>query len=196
MSRQIATALFLHIAVASNLLGCTDQQTRSLEIGAYTFVVPREHVVQGSIPWLPSQQRKGLMLRLRPKETSVKEILVLLQSSDDYCAGNRLSNGTQTSGACQRALASINNLHDRTQSRLVRDGDHTQWQYTTEDGTVIASCYAVGHPANGNCTSINNYKKLIVSSTYVEDQRFSGLDVAILVNRQLAEWDNTDLRDR
>jgi len=148
--------------------GCNGNGGKTVEIDGHIFHVPKEHLVQGTIPWLPASQSEGLKFVINPGAQLKEQMIVTIDSTATTCHPKSPPASSQLASACSAALqggAGENVAQNFLLEKVHRDGDPTQWEYRLKDkGTVIASCYALSDNGEaGLCTSLGHYRGLVYS---------------------------------
>ena len=148
--------------------GCNGNGGRTVEIDGHVFHVPKEHLVQGTIPWLPASQSEGLKFVINPGAQLKEQMIVTIESTATTCHPKSPPASSQLASACSAASQgddSGNAAQNFVLEKVHRDGDPTQWEYRLKDeGTVIASCYALSDNGEaGLCTSLGHYRGLVYS---------------------------------
>lgn len=148
--------------------GCNGNGGKTVEIDGHIFHVPKEHLVQGTIPWLPASQSEGVKFVINPGAQLKEQMIVTIESTATTCHPKSPPASSQLASACSTASqggSSENVAQNFVLEKVHRDGDPTQWEYRLKDeGTVIASCYALSDNGEaGLCTSLGHYRGLVYS---------------------------------
>ena len=153
--------------ISMTVSGCGRDGLTVVSVDGYVFHVPKAHLVQGTIPWLPASQSDGLTFIVNPEAPLEQQISVGIESNAKTCHPTTPPASNQLASAC--AAASRNGEEVEAQNfdleKVHRDGDPTQWEYRLKgQGTVVASCSALSDDGEaGLCTSLGHYKDLIYS---------------------------------
>lgn len=148
--------------------GCTGIGKTTINIDGHVFLIPKEYLVQGIVPWLPTSQSEGLKFIIDPSAESEEQMIVTVESASMTCSPRTLPASNQLASACAAALQG--KIHkDVTKpfalEKVLNDEDPTQWGYRLK-GTdaIVSSCYALDDNGKiGLCMAINNYDNLIYS---------------------------------
>lgn len=148
--------------------GCNVSGGKTVEIDGHVFEVPKEHLVEGTIPWLPASQSEGLKFVINPRAQLKEQMIVTIESIATTCRPKSAPASGQLASACSAALQGVASEQvgrNFMVEKVHRDGDLTQWEYRLkDDGTVVASCYALSDAGKaGLCTSLGHYKSLVYS---------------------------------
>lgn len=148
--------------------GCNGNGGRTVEVDGHVFHVPKEHLVQGTIPWLPVGQSEGLKFVINPGAQLKEQMIVTIESTTTTCHPKTPPTSSQLASACSAASQEDNSgnvAQNFALEKVYRNGDPTQWEYRLKgQGTVIASCYALSDNGEaGLCTSLGHYRGLVYS---------------------------------
>lgn len=164
-----SVVLSLGILAMMTSSGCSDRDSVGITIDHHMFEVPREHLIEERIPWLPQSKEKGLMFLENPKAPVREQVSVLIESTSITCNPKTPPAYSQLASACEAADRQADDLQQSQASPLVkeqRNGDPTQWVYRIADkqgdgqGDIVATCSAMGD-GNGLCYSLSNYADLV-----------------------------------
>jgi hypothetical protein len=149
--------------------GCSDPDTKLIAIDDHVFEVPREHLIEERIPWLPQSEEKGLMFLMNPEAPVREQISVLIESTVVTCNPKTPPVYSQLASACESAERQAGDKQKTPPSALekeLQNGDPTQWTYRLADkpgderGDIVANCSAMGD-GDGLCHSLSNYGDLV-----------------------------------
>ena len=164
-----ATIVAGMIALAT-LTGCGTGGTKRFVVDNHIFNVPSNHLVQGTIPWLPAGQSDALKFVVNPDARPEEQMIVTIESSATTCHPRTPPASRQLSTACSAAEHVEENLASANLAveKVARNDDPTQWEYRIRDargrlGGVVASCYSLSEQQGGLCTALNNYGDLVYS---------------------------------
>ena len=148
--------------------GCSRSGSSTIKIDGHVFYVPKDYLVQGTIPWLPASQSEGLKFIINPRSRPEEQIMVTIESTAATCHPKSPPASSQLFSACSAASqadVSGDVMKDFVIEKVHRDKDPTQWEYRLKDqGTVVASCYTLSDDGKtGLCTSLSHYKNLVYS---------------------------------
>lgn len=186
-----SVALSLGILAMMTSSGCSDRDSVGITIDDHMFEVPREHLIEERIPWLPQSEKKGLMFLVNPKAPVREQISVLIESTSITCNPKTPPVYDQLASACESANQQADDLQQPQASPLekeLRKGDPTQWVYRLADkrgkgrGDIVATCSAMGD-GNGLCHSLSSYADLV----YTIGLRESEIERLPAIRRRIRE---------
>lgn len=166
MNQTIKSAAAVGAIVLMSISGCDRRGVKTVEIDGHIFHVPQEHLVRGTIPWLPMSQHDGLMFHINPETPLSDRVSVLIQSTAITCGPGESLGSSPLASACHAAARKEVAEQGGELERAYPYGDPTQWEYRVKDqsdmvqGTVVARCSAMGD-GNGLCRSFSNYGDLV-----------------------------------
>ena len=174
--------------------GCNGNGERAVKIDGHVFHVPKEHLVQGTIPWLPASQSEGLKFVINPGAQPKEQMIVTIESTATTCHPKSPPASSQLASACSAASQgsdSGNVVQNFVLEKVHRDGDLTQWEYRLKDqGTVVASCYALSDNGEaGLCTSLGHYRGLVYSVGLRDSDVENLPSIREKVNGLLLSWE-------
>ncbi|WP_202988235.1 hypothetical protein [Sphingopyxis terrae] len=174
--------------------GCTSGEKATIEVHGHVFLIPKEHLVQGVVPWLPASQSEGLKFIINPIAQPEEQMIVTVGSASTTCNPRTPPTSNQLASACAAALQSIDSksVADHFEmEKIIHDGDHTQWEYRVKGrNDVIASCYALDDSGSaGLCTSINHYEDLIYSIGLRDSDMRRLPQILAEVDSMLTSWE-------
>ena len=175
--------------------GCSDRNAETINIDGHSFDVPREHLIEARIPWLPQSKEKGLMFIINPKEPVQKQISVLIESTEVTCPSNQDLGSTALASTCQAAEKGGSGFREQgfELEKVYRCADDpTQWEYRMKDGEdqgdVVATCSAIAD-GNGLCHSLNTYGDLVYT-VGLRDSEIARLpEIWAKVNELFSSWE-------
>lgn len=168
MRRHLKIAAFAGGMMMMTVSGCNGSHGKTVEIDGHVFDVPKEHLVEGTIPWLPVSQSEGLKFIINPRAQLKEQMIVTMESIGTTCHPTSPPASSQLASACSAALQGAAREQvgpNFIVEKVYRHGDLTQWEYRLkDDGSVVASCYALSDAGEaGLCTSLGHYKSLVYS---------------------------------
>jgi len=175
-------------------LSCSSCDNRQLavSIDGHTFVVPRDHLIQPHILWLPESQREGLMFILNPSDSPPEQVIVLAQESGQVCGG--AANSAYLNSMCREPMhAEETDYRDRLMKEPLQGNDIESF-YVDKDhpGTYVASCVSSPSksPELGDmCSSIGEYKNLRYTIRFRESAIENLPELAKNANALLRSWE-------
>lgn len=168
MKRRALTTFWVGV-MAMVVSGCSNRDSELINIDGHRFDVPREHLIEERIPWLPQSPEKGLMFIINPKAPVHQRISVLIESTSITCNPKTPPAYGQLTSVCGAARRQADDVHQAQSLPLEKElwnGDPTQWIYRLTDkrgkgqGDIVATCSAMGD-GNGLCHSLSNYGDLV-----------------------------------
>lgn len=204
-SRAARSASVITPCAMLALSGCGGASEQRVAVDGYQFRVPAQHLVQGSIFFLPQQQNDGLRFVLNPGDELPAQHMVSLGPLSESCRLTRGGNipggtvaSTQVVDSCAAAKAATPWPVLGTTAALQRvygSGSTTQWSY------LQAQPGAAGHPAvvatctampgqNGLCISDGAYKHLKYSLHFRERELASLGAMHAQVRTLLRAWEH------
>jgi hypothetical protein len=161
-SKAIITTGILLMAIS----GCSSNVTKAVAIDQHMFNVPKRHLLEGTIPWLPASQHDGLMFYINPEAPLPDRNSVLIQSTATTCPPDVLRGSFPLGSACRAAAQREANEAEAELEKVHPNNDPTQWEYRVKtgksQGVVVANCSAMAD-GNGLCNSSGNYGDLVYS---------------------------------
>jgi|GEM_PF-4976268 len=177
------------VLVAISLYGKSD--TKTVQIDHHVFIVPKEYLIQGSIPWLPASQHDGLMFYLNPKAPLQDRNSVLIQSSTVKCPHSELRKLTPQPSACNLVLRDVINQREEIE-KIYPYNDSTQWLYRVKGGKnqgfVVAHCSPMGD-GDGLCYSLSKYGDFIYSVGLKDSEMEMFPDIQKKVFELISSWE-------
>lgn len=175
--------------------GCSDRNVEAITIDEHVLEVPREHLVEERIPWLPQSEEKGLLFHINPEAPVRERISVLIESRRITC--RHADNASeQLARQCASELPRVEDEPSNwgNVKRIDREGDSTQWSYVYENAqgapVTIASCFAMADGEGGLCTVLGSYADLVYSLR-VQDSEVDRIPtIKQSVSELLSTWEN------
>lgn len=157
----------LALCAASIASGCAKRGYMSTQIDGVKFVVPRDYLVSGSIPWLPAAQSQALRFVVNPTARVRDQQMVSIEPLSTTCSSAGAAATRTLSNTCSAAESAAERPAVKPGVPLERipdGGSTTQWNYVqpSEGGDVLASCFLASESA-GLCLSLGTYKHLVYS---------------------------------
>lgn len=175
--------------------GCSDRNVEAIAIDDHVFEVPREHLIEERIPWLPQSKEKGLMFYVAPDAPVGERIITLIESRNVTCRYADTAS-EQLARQCADESDEIETelINWESVQKINSKGDPTQWSYVLEgaDGTpvTIASCILRAEGKDGSCLVLGSYDDLVYSF-YVRDKEVARIpQIKRTVSELLSAWDN------
>lgn len=188
--------LILFLAGAVALPSCLNNSGKIVSVGRHTFKVPEQHLVKGSIPWLPSSQSDGLRFIINPDSRPQEQMFVGVDDYRTICNPSNQPTSNMLLEACQDAKAQfVNQNHALMNVRKVHPNadDKSQWQYSVSgingEHRVIATCYALDSGGGGLCRSLKNYKDLVFSVGFRDSEIANLSQIWKTKNDMLSSWE-------
>lgn len=182
-------------AVIMGLGGCNGTGIKAVEIDGHSFRVPEEHLVQGTIPWLPASQSAGLKFVVNPVARSEDQLMFTIESTATTCQPTNPPTSNMLSSACIEAKknSSVSSVSPFSPEKVHPQDDPTQWAYRVKDAggnyRTVATCFALSDDKSGLCRSLNNYKDLVYS-VGLRDSEIQRLpEIWAKVGEMLASWE-------
>lgn len=173
MIKLIKTATIVGVPILMGMGACSNDSVRTFTIGSHTFHVPRKHLVEGTIPWLPKSQSSGIKFIVNPDDRLEEQIIVTMEPMQRTCGYRTSSPSSQLFAACSDASRHAESGTPPKKfniQKIDRNGDPTQWDYILMNdkgggsSRIVASCYARSDSnGSGLCTSLSNYDDLVYS---------------------------------
>lgn len=152
--------------------GCTKAGYLSTQIDGTRFIVPRDHVVRGSIPWLPVSQSETLRFLVNPTAHLRDLQMVSIESLSATCAYAESAAYKVLSLRCAAAKRGSDQPIVKTDEPLQRItvSGSTQWTYRQPSGggEELASCSGTPDGRDGLCLSLGSYRHLVYSLRFSE----------------------------
>lgn len=162
------------------LCGCAGASEQGVSVDGYRFAVPAQHLVQGSIFFLPKEQNDGLRFVLNPDAKLPAQHMVSIGPLSETCGSLRGGTmaSTQLADSCAAAKGAVEwQVLGATQAlqRVYESGSTTEWHYReAQPGPagqpkVVATCTAMADQ-DGLCISDGAYKHLVYSLHFRESE--------------------------
>ena len=194
MKLRTSVGLMVGIVAMIASSGCSDRNIEAIAIDDHVFEVPREHLIEGRIPWLPQSDEKGLMFYIDPEAPVRERITVLIESRDVTCRyADTASEQLARHCASETPQDDASSFTWENVKKINPDGDPTQWSYVSEDrnGTLvtIASCVARADGEGGRCTILGSYTDLVYSLRVRDSEVARIPQIKRTVSELLSNWD-------
>jgi len=196
MTRTGKVAAIAGAAVIMGLSGCDGTGVRSVEIDGHTFRVPKEHLVQGAIPWLPASQSAGLKFVVNPAARPKEQLMVNMESTTTTCHPKSPPTSDMLSSACGKANenSSATSSGSFNLEKVHPKDDPTQWSYRVKDADgdyrTVATCFALSDNRGGLCQSLSSYKNLVYSVGLRDSEMQRLPEIWAKVEEMLASWES------
>lgn len=170
LMRMSSKAMILGVSALMGLTSCSGTDVSVVKVDDHVFHVPKNHLVEGTIPWLPSSQSAGLKFLVNPGVRPEEQMIVTMESSATTCHPKTPPASSQLFTACSSAKRAEEGSPAGGKyavEKVHKDGDPTQWEYRLKVadgnlGSVVASCYSLSEK-QGLCTALSNYGDLVYS---------------------------------
>lgn len=195
MKPGTSVGLIVGIVAMMASSGCSDRNVEAIAIDDHVFEVPRVHLIEERIPWLPQSDEKGLMFYVVPDAPVGERIIVLIESRDVTCRyADTASEQLARECASESSQDDASSFTWENVKKINPDGDPTQWLYVSEgaDGTpvTIASCILRVEGKDGSCLVLGSYDDLVYSF-YIRDKEVARIpQIKRTVSELLSAWDN------
>lgn len=146
---------------------CSKPPATHVNIGSYDFKIPREHLLQGSIPWLPFEHSGAFRFIANPDDSIESQFIVTVEMSSSICNPASVPESNQLDVICLARNSNASRFHSRGSEyeKVYQQNDPTQWEYKLHDQDVtVAACYLMSNKQqSGLCTSLGRYNDLVYS---------------------------------
>lgn len=192
---RIAIAVIAILMLMAEV-GCDMSGNKNVSIDDHTFHVPQNHLIKGTIPWLPASQSAGLTFVVNPDAPLKEQWIVHIESTSKRCNPATPPASSQLSTACKAAqrqerelLWKINDLE-----KVHPGGYSSQWEYRlksksqNDQEVIVASCSGPTEEM-GLCTSLSHYKDLVYSVGLRDSDVKHLPSIREKVHEMLASWE-------
>jgi hypothetical protein len=176
-------------------MACTNSGGRTIHVGDHTFEVPKNYLVQGTIPWLPSSQERGLRFVLQPRAPLPDQMIVGLENAREVCRPELARSQSENVRRICMATKGNGSAEDNTARPLRKvypnPNDPTQWSYftTTAGGDPVEIAYCIPAAGEGLCTAMGNYYNLFYTVGFREREMSQVFSIRRKVVYLLARWE-------
>lgn len=181
------------LLLASTLCACKGyaEDTSTFYIDGETFSVPADNLMPGSVTMLSSTDATGFNFVVYPSSERDQRVFVTIEPRDPLCASARYAVSALVRNACSgQKLRSPNPGLSSIESRVYLDELRDRWTYGQHDNP-FASCFESGTtqiPYSQQCFSVGNYKGIIYTLVYPENQISRLSEIRHEIESRLSEW--------
>jgi hypothetical protein len=144
----------------------------TLGIGGHVFRIPKEYLLHGTIPWLPSSQSDAIKFVVNPNSQIHSQNIVTVEAHSAACAQQKLIASPMLQRVCDEDNYREPVSRNESGTRLIRrflGSSAKQWEYwesgvaENPSGGPVASCFAMESSKTGLCVTLGTYGDLVYS---------------------------------
>ena len=128
----VKRVVFFGGALAVVVGGCNRIDSEAINVDGYMFDVPKKHLIQEGIPWLPVSQSEILKFIVNPEDRPQEQIIVTIESISRTCNPKTEPVSDQLSSICSAASRDSPNEdleQNVTLEKIIGLESNTQWIY-------------------------------------------------------------------
>ncbi len=195
--KWVACHRLIPIAILIAIGGCGWGDFKHVAIDDHEFSVPRNHIVNATIFFLPSSQSDGLTFYVNPNDDPERRIIVGIETTAITCPKGISLGASALASACQSATLGAGHHAADGKAEIEKvnwnGDDPTQWDYRLAGGpnagAIVASCFAM-KKGNGLCHYYGIYKNLVYSFNLGDDEIENIPEIKNEIYQLLSSWEN------